>query len=145
MYSKLRKFINLKFGDKFLMLITGILSIYFSLIVFIFPFKFIASLLGAKSKVLSNDMGESQFQKVRRVEKSISRLSRHFPIKIKCLPKAMTAKFVLKMYGVDSTIYIGVSLEKSKSFHAHAWLVCGGIIVSGKEEVGQFKPLVFFS
>jgi len=145
MYLKFRKFIKLNFGDKFLLLIAGMLSLYFGLIVLIFPFKSIVSILGTKAKVLSNELSLPEIQKVKRVEKCISRLSRHFPIKIKCLPKAMAAKYILKRYGLDSTLYIGVSLVKTKSFHAHAWLVCGGIIVSGKEEVGQFKPLVFFS
>ncbi len=145
MCSKFRKFINLNFGDKFLLFITGMLSLYFSLIVLAFPFKFIVSILGTKAKVLSNELSLPEIQKVKRVEKCISRLSRHFPVKIKCLPKAMAAKYILKRYGLESTLYIGVSLEKAKSFHAHAWLVCGGIIVSGKEEVDQFKSLVFFS
>lgn len=73
------------------------------------------------------------------------RAIRFLPMKIKCFSRAITAKRILEKQSIPSTIYFGVAKDGNSKLIAHAWLRCGNIIVTGKEEMGRFTPVMFFT
>jgi hypothetical protein len=84
-------------------------------------------------------------EKVKMVEKSTRRAIRFIPWKVKCFARAIAAKRLLQMRGIPSTIYLGVAKEGNSKMIAHAWLRCGSVIVTGKEEMQRFTMVTFFS
>ncbi len=82
---------------------------------------------------------------VQQVAKSIRRTVRYSPWKISCFAKGISAKTILKRKGIKSTLYLGVGKDGLNKITAHAWLRCGFVIVTGKEEMHRFTVVAFFT
>lgn len=78
------------------------------------------------------------------VQKSIAILAHHAPWKPMCLNRAITAKYLLKKQGIETTFYIGFKARTSEeeSFKGHAWLTVNGFFITGLiPELLQYKQL----
>jgi len=70
--------------------------------------------------------------KIGRVRWAILGISRRTPWTSNCLPQALTAKYMLRRRGLDSTIYVGAAFTPTKdALRAHAWLRCHDVPVTG--------------
>ena len=79
------------------------------------------------------------------LSKTFRRVVRFTTWTITCFDRSITAKYLLKRKGMQSTLYLGVAKESPNRITAHAWLRCGNIIVTGKEEMGRFTRMVCFT
>ena len=145
MPATFKRLFQLTSQELFLFLKAGAIATFYSTIIFIFPFRFYAKWLGEKGKSCEYTNDQTVFYKAKTIERAMLRVKRYFPFRIKCLARALAAKYLLKKQKIPSTIYLGVAKENSEKITAHAWLDCCGITVSGKEEKQKFKSLVYFS
>lgn len=73
------------------------------------------------------------------------------PWRCTCLVRALAARRVLARRGCPTALYLGVRrpgrLETSLSgpLEAHAWLVCGSRVVTGRAERDRHAPLAVFA
>lgn len=98
---------------------------------------------------LARDLGNSQAETLRKVTEEhralTSKISwavqtgaRYIPLRLVCLPQAMAANTMLSRRGIDSTLYLGVKLDKADALTAHAWLRTGlKWVTGGKARHGQ--------
>jgi hypothetical protein len=69
-------------------------------------------------------------------------LSARFVPEATCLTRALAAQILLGYEGLPSKLRIGVARGgEANGFRAHAWLECGGKVVVGGENMGDFVPL----
>ncbi len=115
------------------------------MLVSMFPMRLYIEWLGEKGQESSFSAIEGKSTEILLVEKTMRRIVRYLPWRPKCLSRAITAKILLNRRGIPSTIYLGVAKDSNIKMVAHAWLRCGNIIVSGKEEMQKFTPVVFFT
>lgn len=54
----------------------------------------------------------------------------HLPIELLCLPRALAAKYLLRRVPA-LTLEIGIEINPSKSFEAHAWVEKNGSVIIG--------------
>lgn len=75
-----------------------------------------------------------------KIVRTIRRCSRYVPF-ASCLTQALAAKRILRSYGTESTVKIGVAAKES-SIEAHAWLEVEDKIVLGRvAEQGRFSVM----
>jgi hypothetical protein len=82
---------------------------------------------------------------VAKVYRATRRSSVYLPFKEKCLIEAIVAKSLLKKYGMDSTLYLGVARDGNKELLAHAWLRYGNKIVVGKKGMDKYISVEWFT
>jgi len=145
MPAKILRFIRLTGVERSLFIQGCLISFKHLVITTLFPMRWYTNKLGLKGKETSFSINENDLVLVRRIEKAMRRVQKYFPIKVKCFPAALTAKTLLKKNNIQSTIYLGVKKSSNDKMIAHAWLRCGNIIVTGKEEMNNFTPLIYFS
>jgi hypothetical protein len=63
-----------------------------------------------------------------------------------CLPQALAAKWCLRRRGVPTTLHIGVLRRQDDGgIGAHAWLMCGDVVVTGSGARPRSTSLVAFT
>jgi hypothetical protein len=80
---------------------------------------------------------------VRRITWAIATASRILPWKPVCLPQAVTAQWMLRRRGIQSTLYLGT--DPSKRYDAHAWVRVGGVIVTGGDDPRRYTVVSTFA
>ena len=103
--------------------------------VYFFPGGRLHRYLGEKDAESATDIpGEASRRDIHFVMDRVARVARRVPWESKCLVQAMVAQRLLRGYGINSTLYLGVSRDKddNNKMIAHAWVrsgpysVCGG-------------------
>lgn len=77
-----------------------------------------------------------------RIGRAVLTASRHLPWQAACLPQALAAKLMLALRGQGSALHLGAKLDEGGGLAAHAWLTCGGDIVTGGAGLPGYTPLV---
>ena len=75
-----------------------------------------------------------------RVTWAVEAVSRRIP-KATCLTQAVSAQLLLRQFGYDSNLCLGVARSPRGEFSAHAWLERDGSIVIGGAEAAVFTRL----
>ena len=109
------------------------------------PLRWFSKNLGTFRRAMDDDLQEGQEQLIRKAQHALRRLKRRLPWKVKCFEEAIAVKKVLKRYGTDSTLYLGVKKEGAESLKAHAWLKAGGRVVAGERGHKEFTVVGFYS
>jgi len=79
---------------------------------------------------------------IERVAYFVPRVARRMPFRSDCLVQAFAARRWLERAGIASELHIGSRKTAPDGLEAHAWLVCGDIVVTGWdiERFDQFVP-----
>ena len=145
MSLKVQRFFELNRAERSLFIQAFLLSIIYSFYILIVPKRIIFKWLGNKGVESSFEPISETLSEIFQVEKSIRRAVRYLPWKTKCFAQAISAKRLLQQKNISSTIYLGVAKKEKDRMIAHAWLRCGNRIVTGKEEMKNFTPVLCFS
>lgn len=86
-------------------------------------------------------LGTNQDRLVRRLAYVIPRVAQRLPWRADCLVQALAGQNWLLRAGIGSQIVLGVPIDQTGDFEAHAWLVAGDRIVTGGD-VSNYRPLV---
>ncbi|MDY6801297.1 MAG: lasso peptide biosynthesis B2 protein [Bacteroidota bacterium] len=110
-----------------------------------FPLRWFSKNLGTFRKEMDNEIQEGQEELVRKTKHALRRLKRRLPWSVKCFEEAIAVKKVLRFYGIESTLYLGVKKDEEKNLKAHAWLKAGGRVVAGEKGYKAFTVVGFYS
>lgn len=95
------------------------------------PFRRIAPLLGRHMAQTGDAVTPEVQAWAQRVGWAVRAAARRTPWESACLAQAMGAKAMLRRRGIVSTLYLGLARDEMKALQAHAWLRCGGDIITG--------------
>ena len=87
---------------------------------------------------------EPENAEITAIGKEIHRAANNVPWEAVCLPQAMAGKWMLKRRRIGSELYLGVAKEGSADLKAHAWLLAGGMPVTGAGAMVDFKQIALF-
>ena len=144
MPAKILRFFGLSRSEQLLFLKAYFLVLFYSTYVVFVPKRLIFKRLGEKGIESEYQPDKSSLTEIQKVEKAVRRAIRCLPWRSKCFSRAIAAKRILKQKRIPSTIYLGVAKEDDKVI-AHAWLRAGNIIVTGREEMKKFNPVLFYT
>jgi hypothetical protein len=109
------------------------------------PFRRIAAWLGREGVEGAPQAGAEREAQAMLVGRAVQRVAPHVPWDSRCLAQAIAGAWMLGRRGLPATIYFGVRKDPGAAFTAHAWLRCGGCIVTGAREHETFEIIARFS
>lgn len=115
------------------------------ILVRIIPLRWFSSLLGEFKKEVKEELAATDLIIIASVNKSIKRLKRILPWKVKCFEEAIAAKKVLEKSEIKSTLYLGLDKNEIKQLVAHAWLKNGDVNITGGNVATNFKVVGYYS
>lgn len=77
------------------------------------------------------------------IQRVISRSSQLLRDNPRCLARALTGRYLLKSLGETPVLSLGAHI-KGEKMAAHAWLECGGKVVTGREEMQHYTRIVSY-
>ena len=117
------------------------------LLILFVPFRVIAAHLGDSHSLaawvpLANLRQE---ERARRIAQTVRLASRVTPWQANCLPQALAAAFILRLYRIPYALFMGVSRSADAStMTAHAWVQVGRVTVSGGNGFNDFTVVGSF-
>ena len=63
------------------------------------------------------------------------------PWRSDCFPQAIAAQSLLGTQGYATTIHLGVENAGADDIAGHAWLTCGGVVVTGGGELERYTEM----
>ncbi|WP_427854315.1 lasso peptide biosynthesis B2 protein [Desulfosporosinus youngiae] len=115
------------------------------LAVLIIPFRFISRSIGERMAESPIEVNYSTYMKAAKVGWAVSKISQFTPWESKCLVQSITAQILLRLIKIPYTLYLGLAKDESNKLVAHAWLRCGGLILTGAREKDRFVAVAKFS
>jgi hypothetical protein len=109
------------------------------------PFRWIARGLGKYMALSPEELGVGSRELLDRISWAVTTASRHLHGGNSCLAQAMAGKAMLKCRGVPSTLYLGLAKSSEAQFQAHAWLRCGGRILTGSQGMEEYTVIGTFA
>jgi len=107
--------------------------------VFFFPGNRLHRYLGEMGAETGTEApGSDEGRNIALVSRRVKRVAARLPWESKCLVQSMVAQRLLRDYGMNSTLYLGVGRDKDDNdkMTAHAWVRCGPYSVSGGDGEG---------
>ncbi len=110
------------------------------------PFPRLEPLIGTRSAESPHEVSAPELQQARRVAWTIRRISDHTPWTSNCFPQALTARWLLRRKGIDSTLYLGAAFRPDgDGLRAHAWSRCGELYMTGGDGAGEFGAVTSYA
>jgi hypothetical protein len=134
--GKLQRFVRLDTEDRLLLLRAvfwiGVARLWLAA----FPFQRLASRLSAE-----DGLDDADPELVRRIGNAVGAAGAHVPWRSDCFPRSIAAHQLLKSHGYASTIHLGVEKAGNGELLGHAWVTCGGIVVTGGEQLDRYAEI----
>ncbi len=140
-----RKLSQYSWPDRFLLVEAVFMLGLARLAVLTLPFRWVMRISGDHLGQSSDDVLLADAETAERVAWAIQGMRYHTPWDSNCLARAIAGQQMLRRRGVESTLYIGVDNNMPRSFETHAWLRCGGRILTGAERKDQFTAFVSYA
>lgn len=143
---KLATFRRLPVWVRLGLLPTWLLLALARLLVLCLPFQRIAARLGnhAGPTVWVPLLPSHRQTQVRQLGTMIQLAARYAPWQANCFAQAIVARLWLGWLRVPGAIYFGVSRMPTGALHAHAWVCCGPVAVTGGHSFAQFTVVATF-
>lgn len=110
------------------------------------PFRYIAPLLGSAGSDPAHELPVEEAANARQIGWSVRAAARRTPWDSNCLAQAIAAKMMLRRRGISSTLYLGVVRPvPAAALDAHAWLRCGGHILTGERGHDRYAVVASFT
>ena len=111
------------------------------------PFRWLAKTLGERMRESTLEVKPADLRHARLVGQAVRSAANNTPWQSVCLPQAVTGQWMLKRRNISATLYLGVAKAEAKpgQLAAHAWLRCGGTILTGGAGHRQFTVVAAFS
>jgi hypothetical protein len=130
-------------ADRLLLLEAGFWLGVSSLAIAILPFRWI-KLGWGDPKGISKARPGPQWsfpQLLEQVSWAVATASRYLPWDCLCLAQAMAGKAMLTRRGIPSTVYLGLAKNGAAPLRGHAWLTCGGQVLTGKQGLEEYSVI----
>ncbi|WP_345986755.1 lasso peptide biosynthesis B2 protein [Sulfurimonas sp. HSL-1656] len=135
MSDKIRKFLALSGPEKrlFLEAFAGLGMMRFAITAM--PFKrLVHKLEQSKGERVPPSLSAEQVSGAKAVSKAVISAANNTPWESACLVQSLTAQRMLQRQGIPGVFYLGVHRDNTKdgNMRAHAWLLCGDLVVTGE-------------
>lgn len=111
----------------------------FRLLIRLLPFRRFAHLAGEQGKQADPVLSESQRSRAILIGWAVAAASRHTLYPSTCLMQAMSGMRMLRRRHIPATLYFGVNSAAGSGLQAHAWLVCGTVVLTGAEGRSDYR------
>lgn len=136
--SAIRSFSRRPLSDWCLLIEAIGITIWAKIQLFTTPFSQLAQDLGVHQAETLRSVSDEHRALTSKISWAVQTGARYIPLRLVCLPQAMAASTMLSRRGIDSTLYLGVKLDKANALTAHAWLRTGlKWVTGGKARHGQ--------
>lgn len=118
------------------------------------PFKHYAHRLGVLDGTAPRTplITRQQEARARIISSTIKVAAKYSPWEANCFPQAMAARCLLGLYNIPYALFFGLRREADSNgnsdaenaLKAHAWIVCGPVIVTGGASFGQYQTVGCF-
>jgi hypothetical protein len=107
------------------------------------PFKRLAKSLDQQKHAVAPPLDDVQLSIVRDIGEAIRSAANNTPWESLCLAQALAVQRMLSKRGIRGVFHLGAAIGKSdqEKLKAHAWLLCGGRIITGEAGHEQFAVL----
>lgn len=138
--------LKLRVKRTILFAITFILTGIFRFFILFFKFKALVNCIAIEKGEYDENMvlSPSDIGKSREIKRSVEYISKHTPWESLCLVRALTGMTILKLFGIHSVLFLGLSKDKSKGLEAHAWLNVGKYTLIGGEQMNGFNIINWY-
>jgi hypothetical protein len=119
-----------------------------SIVICIIPFRNIAALLGTLRGTLKPSVvaTAAEEQRALQIGRTVRLAARYAPWRADCYPQAIVARLLLGLYGIPFTLSMGVRRDPATDqMHAHAWVQCGSVDVTGGDGDSEYQTVAVFS
>ena len=140
--GRLQHFWRWPLGLKLLVpLAWGLIGLASALVVVV-PFRGIAPLIGRNvgTAAVLPLADPRQLRQARLIGRAVVTAARFAPFRADCLPQAMAAVALCRVFGVPYAAFLGASMstpDKPGNLAAHAWVQCGPLVITGG--TGNFR------
>lgn len=118
-------------------------------LIFTVPFQRLAPWLGQSTGIAPwvPLLGEAQTRRARLIGQAVRMTARYTPWNANCFPQAMTARWLLGLYGLPYVFFFGLARtpDNVAGMQAHAWVVAGSVRVTGGYSFGQYTVVGCFA
>jgi hypothetical protein len=128
------RFLRLPAHDRALLFSAMRLVLFIRAALWVFPYRVV------RQRLLQHRASKTQNSDCLRIAWAVSAVSRYIP-GATCLTQALAADDLLRTYGYEPSIHIGVARNRQKVLEAHAWVEIQGRIILGNAGVERFTPL----
>jgi hypothetical protein len=123
-----------------LLLLAGPVVLAVRIVLWILPSATILRIVRRSSDVHAPERTPARRPPAERVTWAVEAVSRRIP-RATCLTQALSAQFLLRRFGYDSRLCLGVARTPRGEFRAHAWLERDGSVLIGGAEASAFTRL----
>ncbi|MCX5784510.1 MAG: lasso peptide biosynthesis B2 protein [Elusimicrobia bacterium] len=111
------------------------------------PFKWLSGSLGRHMNEAADLVSASELELARQVGRAVRSAANYTLWESVCLPQAVAAQWMLKRRHIAGTLYLGLAKDEAKTekLAAHAWLSCGGLVLTGARGHRQYTVVSMFS
>jgi hypothetical protein len=122
------------------------LSLAWSRLLLLFPFRRIAPMIGIpRSETEWREHPRELEQQIDRIADAVRIASRIAWWECKCLVRALAVIRMLKRRGIEYTLYLGTGRDEAGRLAAHAWLRSGSRFITGAEERNRFTVVGMYA
>lgn len=102
--------------------------------------------MGGTDETEMSSVSSDELKRALTIGKLIRKISNYMPFRTLCFEQALTAAMFLKKEKIAYCIHFGMKKRWSDTgqMKAHAWLVCGEEIITGKRGHRQYEILSTF-
>lgn len=117
-----------------------------SLSIVLVPFRRLHLVLGQPIGAVSclPLVNDRQFWRAVTVKRAIRRAAQVAPFRSNCLPQALVAAVLCRLFGIPLSVHLGVRRAEGAKLEAHAWACAGAVTVSGGPSFGAFDVVSCF-
>lgn len=150
---KWRAFGSLPLSTRLLVPLAIVLLALARIAILVLPFRLYAPLFGRREGAGPDWRDDSPpgdrltVPRVAVIATAVRASARLVPWNAVCLPQAMTAAVMLRMFGIGYAVHLGVAREtdgRPLSLAAHAWCVAAGRVVTGPGALDRFARVARF-
>lgn len=145
--EELRKFFERSRQERWLFLEAFLLLGVMRATILLLPFRRIIAMMGLVQEGPGTVSGCDPGVVPARIGWAVKAAAARTPWESACLPQALTAMAMLSRRRISATLYLGVAKggRVPESVDAHAWLDCGGSIITGGGGVERFAAISRFT
>ena len=147
MFKKLHTFfLKLPWRDKSTAVKVVFLLVWSRLLIKSSSFRKLAEKMGSTDEIEMIPISPDELKRAQTIGRLIRSVSNYMPFRTLCFEQALTAAMFLKKGRITYRIHFGMKKHWSDmgQMKAHAWLICGDEIITGKKGHRQFEVLSTF-
>lgn len=142
-----RKLHQLSLGEWQLLVCATVALAIMRVAVGVLPFRTITRALGLHEGRSAQEIDRTAQARAARIGWAVRSAAAHAPWRSTCLMQALAAAGLLRIWRIDATLYLGVGRDEASpdGLAAHAWLRCGGLVLTGEAGRVRFAELASFA